>query len=324
MENHDHPGEGLRPIRTDLEALRERVQASATRPISRTKSSPPSRRAQQPASPAAVPPAANITTCACKGSGFLVADVPYGHPDFGKLIPCICTQEARRTRQAQQSAWRLAQLRTELGSMADCSFDDFDLRRPLRPFKYRGATYPLGTQRRTLAEARAAGLAFASTLADDTEPSAWFYCYGPVGGGKSHLAAAIANYAAAIGLETSYASVPRFLRFIKSGFRQIAEDNVTSEADQRILALMNVPVLVLDDLGQEQLSKWDRTTLFEIFDARYRHKLPTIITSNLHLEDLERHHEPVADRIRGMTHATRVGLIVCSIREGADEAVRAS
>jgi DNA replication protein DnaC len=230
-------------------------------------------------------------------------------------------------RQAQQRAWRLAQLRAELGDLADRTFDDFEVKqRPLKPLEYRGVTYPTGTQRRTLAEARAASLAYASTLVDAVEPSPWFFCYGPVGGGKSHLAAAIANHAVAMGLVVSYASVPRFLRFIKSGFRQISDDSGSSEADARIQALMDVPILVLDDLGQEQrLSPWDRTMLFELFDARYRKRLPTVITSNLNLEDLERVHEPVADRIRGLTINTRIPLIVSSIRgEGKEGSVRAS
>ncbi len=34
----------------------------------------------------------------CKGAGFLVADVPYGHPRFGQLIPCACKQADQQQR----------------------------------------------------------------------------------------------------------------------------------------------------------------------------------------------------------------------------------
>lgn len=248
----------------------------------------------------------------------MLADVSYTHPSFGTLIPCACKRAELQLQREQRQAWRFAKLREELGDLADRTFENFDLRRALRPFTYRDVTYPVGTQRRALTEARAASLAFASTLADATGPVGWLYCFGPVGGGKSHLAAAIANHAWAMGIGVSYASVPRFLRFIKSGFRQIAETTGASEADERIQALQQVPLLVLDDLGQEQLSPWAKTTLFEIFDARYRRKAPTVITSNLHLEDLERLHEPVADRIRGMSLHSRVLLAVSSIRRSGE------
>ena len=36
----------------------------------------------------------DIKVCpVCKGAGYLVKDVPYGHPDFGKLYPCQCKVE---------------------------------------------------------------------------------------------------------------------------------------------------------------------------------------------------------------------------------------
>ncbi|HEY4384521.1 MAG TPA: hypothetical protein VGN34_08630 [Ktedonobacteraceae bacterium] len=34
----------------------------------------------------------------CKGRGYLQADVPYGHPDFGKAKACQCMVMHRSTR----------------------------------------------------------------------------------------------------------------------------------------------------------------------------------------------------------------------------------
>jgi DNA replication protein DnaC len=303
----------MHPMQDDI--LRLRAQLTGERETtSATPSSPRSRSAPRPGSLAGEAPSADISVCCCKGAGFVVPDVPYGHPLFGKLVPCRCKVEELEERRAQQNAWRLSKLKAELGDLADRDFQGFDLRRKLAPLSYRGVTYPVSTQRRALAEAQAAGLAYASTLADATEPAGWFYCFGPVGGGKSHLAAAIANHAASLGFDVSYASVPRFLRFIKSGFSQISEETGGSEADERITALCNVSLLVLDDLGQEAMSRWDKATLFEVFDSRYRRKLPTVVTSMLHIEEIERIHEAVADRIRGMSRHTQVALLVSSIR----------
>lgn len=43
----------------------------------------------------------------------------------------------------------------------------------------------------------------------------------------------------------------------------------------------SVPLLVLDDLGQEVPSEWALSRLFEIVDKRYNAALPTVVTSNL-------------------------------------------
>ncbi|WP_370374934.1 AAA family ATPase, partial [Candidatus Chloroploca sp. Khr17] len=42
----------------------------------------------------------------CRGAGYMVADAPYGHPRFAKLIRCACTQ----TEQQQRRQGRLEQL----------------------------------------------------------------------------------------------------------------------------------------------------------------------------------------------------------------------
>jgi DNA replication protein DnaC len=49
----------------------------------------------------------------------------------------------------------------------------------------------------------------------------------------------------------------------------------------RFLDLVSrIPVLVLDDLGNEYLSEWDADILYLILNRRYNHRKPTIITTN--------------------------------------------
>jgi len=50
---------------------------------------------------------------------------------------------------------------------------------------------------------------------------------------------------------------------------------------------LNVRVLVLDDLGKEYGSKYTDSTFDEILRSRYDKGLPTIITTNVRLEDWE-------------------------------------
>ena len=51
--------------------------------------------------------------------------------------------------------------------------------------------------------------------------------------------------------------------------------------------LMNVPVLVLDDLGSERLSDWSIETISLIITYRYNHQLSTLITTNYQLKKSE-------------------------------------
>ncbi|PZW28358.1 DNA replication protein DnaC [Thermosporothrix hazakensis] len=35
-----------------------------------------------------------------RGTGFVRREVPFGHPQFGKALPCVCTRKAQRQRKA--------------------------------------------------------------------------------------------------------------------------------------------------------------------------------------------------------------------------------
>ena len=56
-----------------------------------------------------LPPRAEDVCPACRGAGFLVADLPYDHPQFAQLVPCACTQSERQERR-QASLERLSNL----------------------------------------------------------------------------------------------------------------------------------------------------------------------------------------------------------------------
>jgi DNA replication protein DnaC len=48
-----------------------------------------------------------------------------------------------------------------------------------------------------------------------------------------------------------------------------------------------VPLLVLDDLGTENATSWAREKLFQIINYRYQERLPTVVTTNHTLDELE-------------------------------------
>lgn len=214
----------------------------------------------------------------CDGAGWYLEAVPHNHPNFGKLLPCRCTQARREQHLKTRRLEILGQLQDELGELGRCRLDTFDV--------HRGAD----------SQARAA-LTFALAAAQSFvhDPRCWLYFYGPAGVGKSHLAAGIALAWAEMGRgRVAYASVPKLLRFIRSGYKD-------GSSDARLDALQLVELLVLDDLGTEYRKAGDQfshtdSVLFELINERYLYDRLTIITSNLELDDLE---QRIASRIRG-------------------------
>src|ERR671922_2571256 len=53
----------------------------------------------------------------CKGHGFVRKNVPVGHPEFGRAIPCTCRQAEVRDRLRRRS---------NLGPLASRTFETFD------------------------------------------------------------------------------------------------------------------------------------------------------------------------------------------------------
>lgn len=282
--------------REEAEAAYQTSQAPAPRRLTRGDWTPTSSPAfgPPPASESRPSrPAAADGPCRCGGAGFYVADVPYGDPEFGRLVPCSCTVAARSRRAAGVATSILAQLHRELGRLRHCTIASFDLGRDLRPLEYDGVVWSVEAQRASLAE----GLAAAEVYADD--PAGWLYIYGPVGSGKSHLAAAVASHLAAQGRTTAYATAAGLITFLKAGFRD-------GSADQRLLALQEVELLVIDDMGTQRaltVGEWAFEQFFELINTRYRMERPTILTSNLPPDHLE---ERLQDRVTGMAIEIRI------------------
>ena len=113
----------------------------------------------------------------------------------------------------------------------------------------------------------------------------WFY--GVVGGGKTHVAAAIVADAIAHDREAILISGLEMLSRIKSSY----DDSglVKPECVDVIGRLSRAPVLALDDLGKERFTPWAAEQFMLLVDARYRAKLPLLVTSNFAPRELERH-----------------------------------
>jgi DNA replication protein DnaC len=90
-----------------------------------------------------------------------------------------------------------------------------------------------------------------------------------------------------------YMTYPEFLSRKKSTFDADPEDKkqMVYEIDglhgRSKFDFLNVRLLVIDDLGKEYGSKYDDTSFDEILRARYDKALPTIVTTNVMLENWE-------------------------------------
>ena len=197
----------------------------------------------------------------CQGIGYLRADVPVGHPDFGKLVPCTCqlTELARR---------RVTTLRTlsDLEILSRMTFETFTPNVPGLP----------PDKRANLRWAYDESLEFAEN------PQGWLVLKGGYGCGKTHLAAAIANYCVEHGQAVLFITVPDLLDHLRAAFGPTSSTNYDARFDQ----VRTAPILILDDLGTESSTTWAQEKLFQIFNYRYNARLPTVITTNHDLEEI--------------------------------------
>ncbi|HEU5100764.1 MAG TPA: ATP-binding protein [Roseiflexaceae bacterium] len=180
--------------------------------------------------------------------------MPYGHPNFGKLMPCVCKQQEL----SQRSAEKLYEL-SNLGPFADKTFENFN---PAVP-GVQGAFYA------------------AQKYAE--RPQGWLIMFGNYGAGKTHLAAAIANELLNNHYRVLFAVVPDLLDHLRATFGPSSE----VEYDERFEAIRDVQVLILDDLGTENTTPWAREKLFQIINHRYNYALSTVVTSNRKPEDID-------------------------------------
>ncbi len=108
---------------------------------------------------------------------------------------------------------------------------------------------------------------------------------GQVGSGKTFLACCIANALLAQGKILLFIAVPDLLDQIKATYDAKNENSVTES--ELLDTAREVPLLILDDLGAHNYTNWTRNKIFSIINHRLNYLLPTLITTNINLEDLE-------------------------------------
>lgn len=105
------------------------------------------------------------------------------------------------------------------------------------------------------------------------------YLHGNFGCGKTYLIAATFNELSNKGIKSSIIFWPEFVR-----------NYFSDEAKENIEYVKNVEVLLIDDLGAENLTAYNRDEILcPILQYRMDNRLTTFITSNLNIKELAIH-----------------------------------
>ncbi len=105
-------------------------------------------------------------------------------------------------------------------------------------------------------------------------PDGWIVFVGKAGVGKTHLAAAIANFVRQTQPQLLFVSIPRLLDHLRAAFSPTS----SLPYDVRFEQIKQSPLLVLDDLRAQAGSTWAEEKLFQLVDYRYLTRRPTVFT----------------------------------------------
>jgi DNA replication protein DnaC len=213
------------------------------------------------------------------------------HPDFGKIQICTC-REGQLKKQVREGLYKLSNLE----ELAHLTFDNFE---------------PRGQIGLGPAQADSLERAFNHARQFAAKLEGWLVLQGPYGCGKTHLAAAVANFVVDIGVPTLFLTVPDLLDNLRFSY-----NNPQATFEERFEDIRKVPLLIMDDFGTENATSWAQEKLFQILNYRYINNLPLLITTNLSLNQLEGR---ISSRLQDPELVTRVKILAPDFRRPMDD-----
>ena len=217
----------------------------------------------------------------CDGKGVIMWDVPLDDPRYGKLQRCPNHPVDTDTGLHE----RLRRL-GNLEAYKDKTFENFKTDYFYRKNLFHGLSDKERQESESKESKEMGSLNTALQRAIDfvREPQGWIVYEGPYGCGKTHLAVAIANARLEqFGEQVLFITAPDLLDFLRMTFDPNAEFSYREAFEQ----ICNVPLLALDDLGVENPSGWAKEKLFQLLNHRHAKALPTVITTNTELDELD-------------------------------------
>ena len=129
--------------------------------------------------------------------------------------------------------------------------------------------------------------------ADQLPKGNWLTLTGPSGIGKTHLARRLMRFWKRWHIYNGTRCLfPEFC-----DWATFLDEMRGSRPAQKIKELQNMGLLVIDDIGAENGTEWAAEKLLMLLNAR-RNK-PTVITSNLTLEEIANNNQRIASRLLG-------------------------
>lgn len=119
-------------------------------------------------------------------------------------------------------------------------------------------------------------ISYANAFNDDT--SLGFYIYGNVGVGKSLIAKKVMKILLLNGYSAYITNIIQLMKDIKN--------DISNFKDDTLRRCQDVDLLVIDDIGTEKPTEYDKEQMFLIINSRYDNKKPIIFTSNCKLDDI--------------------------------------
>lgn len=112
------------------------------------------------------------------------------------------------------------------------------------------------------------------------------FLHGNFGCGKTYLVSALFNELAKLNLKSVIVYWPEYLRSLKASFQSSSNDEFKNKFNE----VKYAKFLLIDDLGAEGVTSWSRDEILgTILQYRMQEHLPTFITSNLDIKELDEH-----------------------------------
>jgi len=195
------------------------------------------------------------------------------------IVPMEELEDRIRTRLVTSNLCQIYAIEEESPALFTSSWaPEFELQKSMTfdSFDWKRVNLPL-EQRENLREAFHLASEFAKS------PDGWLVLQGDNGCGKTHLAAAIVNYRYQAKKPALFIVVPDFLDHLRSTFSP--ESKISY--DRFFESVKSTPLLVLDDFGAQTTTPWAQEKLYQVINHRYNAQLPTVITTNCSLEEIE-------------------------------------
>ena len=190
--------------------------------------------------------------CGCAKYG----EYEYNGVTIALPIPCECDKALAKDEEAARKAAAVGSLRRNCftaGSYAGYTFDNCDDRNPK--------------------EVNAAK-AYVENFESFAAEGRGLLLYGDVGGGKTYIAASVANALMEKGERVIMRTVSDLIYAVQDRGNPLSP------------MMMGCDLLIIDDYGAERDTEWSKEGLYRVIDGRYASRRPMLVSTNLTPKEL--------------------------------------